>query len=204
MISTRFTDWVSRHIRKAYAFYRLFYNFIALLTFGLIFYYSKQIDSPWVVVIHPPWNYIQYLIQFVSIVIIGIAFLAYDPWEFIGIRQLDALRRNPYLPNHLDSSHKIQEPNERKQLVRTGLLGQVRHPMYFATLLFVWSLNSTVADLITHTVLTIYLFIGVRLEEKKLLAVYGEAYREYQNEVPMLLPRFSFRQFRRLIGFKKS
>ena len=35
---------------------------------------------------------------------------------------------------------------------------------------------------------TIYLILGSRLEEEKLVAQFGEAYRKYQREVPMLVP----------------
>jgi protein-S-isoprenylcysteine O-methyltransferase Ste14 len=37
-------------------------------------------------------------------------------------------------------------------------------------------------------VLTIYLVVGAILEERKLVAEFGEAYREYQGKVPMFVP----------------
>jgi protein-S-isoprenylcysteine O-methyltransferase Ste14 len=42
-------------------------------------------------------------------------------------------------------------------------------------------------------VLSVYIIIGCILEERKLLAEFGDAYRQYQRQVPMLvpLPRFS-------------
>jgi protein-S-isoprenylcysteine O-methyltransferase Ste14 len=36
--------------------------------------------------------------------------------------------------------------------------------------------------------LTIYLVIGAKLEEKRLLEEFGDDYRAYQAQVPMLLP----------------
>ena len=35
---------------------------------------------------------------------------------------------------------------------------------------------------------TIYLILGSRLEEEKLVAQFGKAYQKYQREVPMLVP----------------
>jgi len=37
-------------------------------------------------------------------------------------------------------------------------------------------------------VLTAYIIIGTRLEEKKLVLEFGESYTKYQHEVPMLIP----------------
>ena len=42
--------------------------------------------------------------------------------------------------------------------------------------------------LATNIVLSLYLVIGAFLEERKLLREFGDAYRQYQNRVSMLLP----------------
>ena len=42
--------------------------------------------------------------------------------------------------------------------------------------------------LVTNLVLTAYFVIGAILEERKLVAEFGEEYREYQKRVPMLVP----------------
>jgi protein-S-isoprenylcysteine O-methyltransferase Ste14 len=36
----------------------------------------------------------------------------------------------------------------------------------------------------------VYLPIGIHLEERKLIATFGEAYRRYRGEVPALWPRW--------------
>jgi cell division protein FtsL len=43
--------------------------------------------------------------------------------------------------------------------------------------------------LLTSVLVTAYFVIGSRLEERKLLAQYGEAYARYRALVPGLLPR---------------
>ena len=35
---------------------------------------------------------------------------------------------------------------------------------------------------------TVYIIIGTKLEEKKLVLEFGETYIKYQTEVPMLIP----------------
>jgi methanethiol S-methyltransferase len=39
--------------------------------------------------------------------------------------------------------------------------------------------------------LTLYILVGAVLEERKLLHEFGDVYARYQQETPMLLPRFS-------------
>ena len=68
------------------------------------------------------------------------------------------------------------------------LLGIVRHPLYLSTIVFMWSLNSTWADILAHVVLTLYILIGIRLEERKLVIQLGSEYTEYQKDVPSLIP----------------
>ena len=77
------------------------------------------------------------------------------------------------------------------KLERKGLHQYVRHPLYFSTFLFIWSLWLVYPYLslfIANLVITIYTLIALRFEEKKLLAEFGEEYRTYQREVPMILP----------------
>jgi hypothetical protein len=42
--------------------------------------------------------------------------------------------------------------------------------------------------LLSAIMITLYFIIGSLLEERKLLAYYGEAYREYRQRVPGLFP----------------
>lgn len=60
--------------------------------------------------------------------------------------------------------------------------------MYLATLVFMWSLNSTKADILVHLILSIYILIGIRLEERKLVQQFGSDYLSYKDEVPALIP----------------
>jgi protein-S-isoprenylcysteine O-methyltransferase Ste14 len=72
----------------------------------------------------------------------------------------------------------------------------MRHPLYFGTLLTLWSLFFIfpyVKNLLACLVVTLYTIWGARLEEKKLVAQFGEQYKAYKSRVPMLLPWFSGR-----------
>ncbi len=65
----------------------------------------------------------------------------------------------------------------------------VRHPWYFLGLIIIWTREMNTAFLLTAVILTLYLLLGSRLEENKLLARYGDQYRRYQVSVPTLIPR---------------
>jgi protein-S-isoprenylcysteine O-methyltransferase Ste14 len=75
-------------------------------------------------------------------------------------------------------------------VLRTPLLYRwVRHPLYFGMLLAFWSAPTMSAGhLLFSALFSVYVLIGVRHEERDLLRVFGDAYRDYQAAVPMLLP----------------
>ncbi len=83
-------------------------------------------------------------------------------------------------------------PVETPTLQQKGLHKYVRHPLYFGTLLFVWGLFLLLpflSNLIAVVVLTIYVLIGIHLEEQKLILEYGEKYKQYSKNVPKLIPK---------------
>lgn len=175
LISIRFSNWVNRTLGRYSAFYRLAYNLVSLILFIVLLSYTKTLDNELIIKFMPPWTIIQQTLLIASGAVMIWAFLSYDYLEFIGIRQIIAF----------GDKNDLTQP---KPITKKGLLGIVRHPMYLATIVFMWSLNSTKADIILHLVLTFYILIGIVLEERKLVKQFGSAYIEYQNEVPALIP----------------
>jgi methanethiol S-methyltransferase len=75
-----------------------------------------------------------------------------------------------------------------------GLYRWVRHPLYFGFLVVTFSAPvMTIGHLVFAVTTTVYLLIGIYFEERDLLARYGDPYREYRAQVPMLLPFFQWR-----------
>jgi protein-S-isoprenylcysteine O-methyltransferase Ste14 len=95
--------------------------------------------------------------------------------EFTGLRQvLDHARTRP--PTDL--------PLHQPWLYRV-----VRHPMYLGLVVGLWSVPTmTLGHLVLAAGLTTYLLIGVRFEERDLERRFGDAYRRYRADVPMLVP----------------
>ena len=70
----------------------------------------------------------------------------------------------------------------------------VRHPLYFGLLLAFWSTPTmTVTHLVFAAITTVYILVGIQLEERDLVDIHGKAYVEYRHQVPMLVP-FTRRQ----------
>lgn len=65
----------------------------------------------------------------------------------------------------------------------------VRHPWYALGLVVLWTRSMDLGTFISALAITAYIVIGSRREERKLLATYGQAYRDYMARVPALLPR---------------
>lgn len=87
--------------------------------------------------------------------------------------------------------YKTGEEETADALITSGLNAHVRHPLYFATLLLVWGsclFRPHLPMLLIAIITTLYLWIGTRLEEQKLIRQFGIAYKNYQKSVPMLIP----------------
>jgi len=60
--------------------------------------------------------------------------------------------------------------------------------MYLALIIYLWGQTFRLDDIVVNIVLTIYIIIGIKLEEKKLVLEFGDTYVKYQQEVPILIP----------------
>jgi len=99
-----------------------------------------------------------------------LAFKAFDSKAFLG------LKPETYPP----------------QLIRSGIYQHVRHPLYTGT--FFIFLGAVVifpvpAMMGAFMATVLYIIIGIQLEEKKLIALFGEAYKDYKKEVKAIIPK---------------
>jgi len=71
-----------------------------------------------------------------------------------------------------------------------SLYRYVRNPIMTGFLLAFWATpRMTVGHLAFASGMTVYVLVGVKLEERDLLVAFGDRYRQYMRDVPTFLPR---------------
>jgi len=164
---------------KTDRWYRLAYNIFAGISFLPILWLLAVLPDQNLYIIPMPGVILTLLGQTIGAVIVVLGVLQTDAWHFLGVRQL--------------FETTDQSPNQ--ELSIRGLYSWVRHPLYFGGLIFIWLTPKMTVNLLTlFIILTIYLFVGAKWEEKRLVQEFGPAYQEYQQRVPMLIPWFRKRK----------
>lgn len=156
--------------------WRLLYNLIALASLvpvGMVYLQAQATPLlEW-----PAWlNPLQWTCWLAAIALILAGARAYDTGSFLGLKQ--------WRDGRTDAPSR--DLAEDTGFVTTGIMRHSRHPWYLAGLLLLWSRDLSARGLVTSLVLTVYLLAGILLEERKLVRRFGQAYRQYQRNVPML------------------
>ncbi|MFW9889864.1 MAG: methyltransferase family protein [Candidatus Thorarchaeota archaeon] len=82
--------------------------------------------------------------------------------------------------------------DRKPELVTGGIYSRTRHPLYLATILLLLGVAAIYPFdrvIVFSLALSTYVLIGTYLEERKLVAVYGQRYLEYRKKAGFMLPR---------------
>lgn len=175
LASGRVKRWAEKRLESSYRYYRFAYTLFAFAALVAVLIYQVSIPSP--LLFH----------RSITVLIIASAFASLGAALIMLniIKYFIQLSGVKWLTSHTVTA----------RLERGGLHRYVRHPLYLSTFLFIWSLwvvYPYLSLLIANAVITLYTLIALRFEEKKLVAEFGEEYRNYQKEVPMILPGLKF------------
>jgi protein-S-isoprenylcysteine O-methyltransferase Ste14 len=169
--------WMKNKIAKRWPgfmpVYRLMFTTLAVLLLipptWLLYRFPGPLLWSW----KGPWFWVANLLALLAVVGFLWAGRSYDLQEFIGIRQWRT---------------RAKSINDQ-ELFRISYLHRfVRHPWYLFVLVILWTRDIHAADLVMYIIITFYLVIGSRLEERTLLAYHGNMYRRYRERVPGLIP----------------
>jgi protein-S-isoprenylcysteine O-methyltransferase Ste14 len=160
--------------------YRLAYSLLGGLLLLPIFVLVWKLPDRQIYRIPFPWLLLTALAQLAAGIGLVYGVLQTGGLRFVGLRQ--ALNAG--------GSEELIAGRKPDELAINGLYRWVRHPLYSCGLIILWltplmSWNVLALDL----GLTAYILIGLRFEERKLLAEFGQAYAEYRRRTPALLPR---------------
>jgi methanethiol S-methyltransferase len=154
---------------------RMLYNVISIIAIGAVFSFAQHNLST--EIFFQPMGVVKWLfwlVQVAGVLLLIWTLFGYDLPRFIGLRQVWAGVRK----------QKIAE----EPLICSSIHRYIRHPMYSSLLLLIWSRPLNEIMLISNLFATIYILIGMGLEEDRLSILYGKEYDSYRKTVPALIP----------------
>ncbi len=86
--------------------------------------------------------------------------------------------------------HALGKDPAKPRFQTPGLYRHLRHPIMLGFLIAFWATpEMSVGHLLFAAATTGYVLLALQLEERDLVAFFGDRYRAYREQVPMLLPR---------------
>ncbi|WP_421865556.1 methyltransferase family protein [Motiliproteus sp.] len=176
LASRRCKRWCLQHWPALMPAYRGLYNLLAVLLLLPLLWLYLQASGPLLL----QWSgWTGWLMNGIAVAAL-VGFFStsgdYSMAEFSGSRQ--------WRLRHFGA----RDPDQQAVLKLGRWHRRVRHPWYFLALVLIWSRPMDAAQLLLSVLATLYFVVGSRLEERKLIAQFGEAYRQYCRQVPGLIP----------------
>ncbi len=170
--STGFKSATLKVVRPVgFRVYRLAFNLFSAISFIPILIVAYLLPDRLLYAVHLPWSIPFFVGELLAFAALLVGFLQSQPFTFLGIQQLSST------------------PDNLSKLTTTGFYRYIRHPLYTSGLVLIWLIPRMTVNLLTiNLALTAYILIGATLEERKLIAEFGQEYKDYIISTPMLIP----------------
>jgi methanethiol S-methyltransferase len=173
MARQRFKAWWTQYVPKPVE--RSTYVLLASLCLLLLFWQWRPMPAVVWQVADPHAAVTVAMISFAGWVTVFMSTFMINHFELFGLSQV--------------ANHLIDRPAPAARFHTPMLYKFVRHPIYLGFIIAFWATPTmTVGHLLFAAVTTIYILLGIYLEERDLIEMFGDQYREYRRRVSMLIP----------------
>ena len=175
LASSKFKLTIEKISGGFFRYYRLSYSIFASVSLLGLLFFQYSIQSPRLIN-----SFFLKLAALIILILPGLLIMIISIFKYFKL---------------LSGVRSLYQPKPPVGLKLEGVHKFVRHPLYSGTLLFVWGLFFIfpfLNNLIAVIVITGYVIVGIKFEEKKLLNEFGKVYAEYIRNVPALLPTLNY------------
>lgn len=173
MARKRFKQWWTQYVPKPAE--RSTYVLLASLCLLLLFWQWRPIPAIVWQVHEPDVAAAVAAVSLVGWIIVFTSSFLINHFELFGLHQVTANL----------AGQEIPAPQFRTPLYYKF----VRHPLYLGLIIAFWATpEMSLGHLLFAVVTTLYIFVGILLEERDLIELFGDQYRRYRDQVSMLIP----------------
>ena len=173
MARRQFKEWWTQYVPKSVE--RSTYVLFASLALVLLFWQWRPMPDVIWQVANPSAAMAITGLSFVGWLLVLTSTFLINHFELFGVHQV---------VNNL-AGRSMSEPRFKTPV----LYKVVRHPIYLGFIIAFWAAPvMTVGHALFAAVTTAYIFVGIWLEERDLIELFGDEYRRYKERVSMLVP----------------
>jgi protein-S-isoprenylcysteine O-methyltransferase Ste14 len=176
MPRSSFKAWITRYIPEPAE--RSTYVLLTNITFVLIFWQWRPLNGT-IWQLEGAGGMVLQALFWLGWGIVLISTFLVDHFELFGLKQVTRyLQKRDFHP---------------PAFVERSLYKHIRHPIMLGFVIAFWATSHMSMGHLFFAILTTgYIFVGIAFEERDLLKLHGETYKQYARRVPMLIPFMKF------------